>query len=497
MRICLISREFPPDSGWGGIATFVHNLAVGLVEIGQQVEVVSLACGDEDRTEECSGVIVHRVSWRNELEAHQRFLTAMPYSHNILKQTSSLWRKYAQLNNQSPFDVVETPEMFGESIFPALSRRTALVVRLYTPHFKFIAQRLNNVGNSFDHQFLAMLERMTILSADLLTSPSDDLAQFVSEDVNYPRQSIQIIRNPLDVARFCPAGAKFTNSDRRPTILFVGRLEERKGIRYLIDAIPQVVAAIPQAKFVILGNDTAYAGKGSSVLAELKKSLERRNCTKHVQFIDRVPLEELPDYYRSADICVVPSLYDNSPYTCLEAMSCGKPVIGTSAGGIKEYVLDSKTGLIIPPADTNALAEAIIALLKDESRRQRFGEAARQHVLTNFNRLEIARQSVELYEQARSNFRSARHSALYRHPEESLLPATEELLWSYEKMLYDLLYVHSWRFRLKHWSSMIKNRPRLTAAKAVVKLSRLFSRATGMSLPSSVHELESKLETQR
>ena len=105
-------------------------------------------------------------------------------------------------------------------------------------------------------------------------------------------------------------------------VLFVGRLEERKGINYLIAAIPAVVKACPNVEFVIIGDDTSTAEGQTSVLVKLKESLKASNSEKHVTFIDRVPLDSLPSYYRSADVSIVPSVYDNSPYTCLEAMSC-------------------------------------------------------------------------------------------------------------------------------------------------------------------------------
>ena len=124
----------------------------------------------------------------------------------------------------------------------------------------------------------------------------------------------------------------------------------------------------------------------------------------NVQFINRVPLNSLPNYYRSADICVVPSVYDNSPYTCLEAMSCGRAVIGTSAGGTREYLVDGESGVIVPPRDTDALAEAIIGVLADDNERARLALNARARVLEKFQRKEIARQTVELYKLAIARF---------------------------------------------------------------------------------------------
>ena len=204
---------------------------------------------------------------------------------------------------------------------------------------------------------------------------------------------------------FTPVGPQSLDTSGDLTVLFVGRLEERKGVHYLIDAIPEVFAACPNVRFIILGDDTNNAVGQTSVLAELKMKAGALGVEKHIQWIDRVPLDELPSFYRSADICVVPSVYDNSPYTCLEAMSCGRPVIGTSAGGTREYIVHGESGIIVPPRDANAIACALVLLLSDKEKRAALGQAARLRVLRHFQRKEIARQTVELYERATGTFR--------------------------------------------------------------------------------------------
>jgi glycosyltransferase involved in cell wall biosynthesis len=496
MRICLISREFPPDTGWGGIATFVHDLALGLTEIGHEVEVFALAADDQEKTVDYQGVTVHRVRWTGLLEDKQRLLTVMPYSHNILKQIIALWQRFVAAHGDKPFDVVEAPEMFAEGLFVATSKVAPLVVRLYTPHFKFIDEKLHNITAAFDHQFIAMLERMTLLSAHLVTSPSEDLADYICRDMNYCRGNLPIVRDPVNTEKFCPEGPVALKHDGRLTVLFAGRLEARKGIYQLIEAVPQVVGAFPNVQFVLVGRDTNTAPAKKSVLAELKASLRHSGCTENVTFIPGVPSAEMPSYFRSADICVVPSLYDNAPFTCIEALSSGRPVIGTSAGGMKEYVVHGKSGLIIPPADTKALVEAILALLKNDALRRSFGQFARAHVLANFDRKEIARQSVELYKIARLNWQANGDLGLYRKGAGNLLAASEQLIASYERMLYDLLYAHSWRFRLSHWFCMVRDRPRLTLAKGLAKVVGVLSRSFG-GKSRVLSQLEAAIERKR
>lgn len=475
MRICLISREYPPETGFGGIATFVRHLAHGLKDLGHEVEVVSLAKETEKIVDD-GGVRVHRVlpfKIEGDLDAVNR---CMPYSRYVLLTTLSLWRKFFELHRQRPFDVADSPELLAESIYASVLRVVPLVVRLYTPHSKFIAENLHNTAATFDHLFVASLERLAMASADVLTSPSSDLADFVAADLNYPREQIKIVCNPIDPDEFSPEGKQALTPDGRKTVLFVGRLEERKGIPYLIEAVPQILAACPDTRFVVIGDDTINASGGQrSVLADLKVSLHRSGASNSVIFIPRIPLTELPAYYRSADVCVVPSLYDNSPYTCLEAMSCGRPVVGTSAGGTREYVIDGESGLIVPPKDSRALADAIIRLLKDDRYRQDLASNARERVLAKFQRRKIAQECIELYGKAAERFQ-ARRNNVYLRDHEQALPDAAVMLYCFDRMLYNLLYQSSWRFRLSYWRHFLMHRPRLFLAKAVLACYRPFGR---------------------
>src|SRR5207248_203997 len=115
-------------------------------------------------------------------------------------------------------------------LFPALAKIAPLVIRLHTPHSKLVKERLHNFEPTFDHRVLTALERVAMLSADALVSPSEDLAAYVAGDLNLPLERIQIVRNPVDAQQFTPAGKQPADDKASVTVLFVGRLEARKGI---------------------------------------------------------------------------------------------------------------------------------------------------------------------------------------------------------------------------------------------------------------------------
>ncbi len=473
LRICLISREYPPDTGFGGIATFTKHLAHGLASLRHQVHVVTLAKG-KDRSYTEDNVTVHRVMPYFDEHTLNLIDCAMPYSKYVISTSSALWQKFIELHKQEAFDLVDTPELLAEGFYPALTRICPLVIRLYTPHSKFIAEGLHNVTASFDHQFVAMVERIAMIGADVITSPSKDLAQFVAKDLNYPLEQIKIIHNPIDADVFTPHGNRALANDDSLNVLFVGRLEERKGIRYLIEAWKEITQAVPKARLYVIGDDTKTGKQQRSVLAELKKYIDKNNLSENIIFIDRIPLSELPAYYRSADVCVVPSVYDNSPYTCLEAMSCGAAVIGTAAGGMSEYIVHGESGIIVQPKQPSSIATEVISLLQNDQERARLGNNARSRVLINFQRKEVARRMIQLYKQAIDSFLSRQsHSAshpLYTRGAENALSDMEELSAGFNEMLHQFLFQWSYEYRIRTWFNKLRYRPRLYLAKLLLRV---------------------------
>jgi glycosyltransferase involved in cell wall biosynthesis len=473
MRICLVSREYPPDTGWGGVGAYTYQIAHGLVENGHQVDVVALSAERGRRNSPGASVgdpdpriKVHRVDWEDSLGELNLLLVAAPSTHFVLKTGIALWRKFLELHREQSYDVVEAPEHLAAGLFHGITGEVPLVVKLHTPHSKFVAEKYHGVLPTLDNQLICLFERITMLLADSLCSPSVDLAKFVSRDLNIEPQCISTVRNPVDIDRFCPDGAKAIADHSKLTVLFVGRLEPRKGVQYLVDAIPAIYAKHQNVQFVFVGADTNTAAGGGSMLAELKRRLNGTGYAPCVSFVPHVPLDQIPDFYRSADICVVPSLYENAPYTCIEAMACGKPVVTTSAGGSGEYVADRHTGLVVPAASAEALSDAVAFLVKQQHLRQEFGANARSFVTTNLDRRRIAREMEELYRLAIAQHTPS--SKLYKKPADSAVHDALELLCATEQMLFYVLYKLSFEFRCRYWSRFLFKRPRLCLATAAL-----------------------------
>ena len=404
MKICIVSREYPPETLWGGIGTFTYNLAHGLKNIGHDVDVVSFTLG-QDALQYDDGITIHRISspkipfskitWWS-FSKYSLFPFSLLYSYKIMKKIDSLYegRRY---------DAIDFPEHIGEGFFSILFQRWPSLVRLYTPLSLIGELGLRRSTNYFDYFLFGIMEKVSIKKATIVNSPSRNLAALVADKFKFDGE-ISIVYNPIDTDKFAPKKEYHQPDSKTVKVLFVGRLEDRKGAHILAHTIPKIIGAGKQVQFTLLGRDCYGVDGVSSMKDYISDILSREGGLDNVRFLDPVPYHLLVEQYLAADIMVVPSLYDNSPYTCLEAMSCGLPVVGTSAGGMPEYIDNGISGIIVPPGDPDALSKAIIELVDDAEKRKNIGSAARSKALSVFKREVIAKEITKLYSRANREF---------------------------------------------------------------------------------------------
>jgi phosphatidylinositol alpha-mannosyltransferase len=181
--------------------------------------------------------------------------------------------------------------------------------------------------------------------------------------------------------------------DGDPTVLFVGRLEPRKGLVYLVRAFLRLKPSFPRLRLLVVGRDD---GKQQEKLMAMVPPRLRTD----VSFVGSVPQEDLPSYFASADVFCAPSLGGESFGIVLaEAMAVGVPVVCSDIGGYRDLVRDDHEGLLVPPRDPEALAVALGALLDNPARRAALGEVAR-HSAARYAWDVVAGQVAEVYQSA-------------------------------------------------------------------------------------------------
>ena len=396
LNICILSREYPPDTAWGGIGTYSYNLAHGLAAVGQNVHVICQSL-DVDREYEDNGVHVHRVAHKTIFPfkgGFREFLSRWEYSQSIYDKLKEVIKKHH-------IDIVEAPNLSAEGFIYSLHKKTPLVTRLHT-HFSEVINFLGWKKN-IDRRLSCWIENAVIARSDLVTCSTRAHAELVSREAGIPFEKIRIV--PLGIPLPHLNGNSHTAGV--PTVLFVGRLEKRKGVHILVQAIPYVLDKIPNARFIIVGRDSFIDDASVSFSGNLKHSFKERliamlpeHCRKNVEFLGYVSPEDLDKYYRRCDVFAAPSLYESFGLIYVEAMSYAKPVIGCGVGGVLEVIKDGKTGILVPPEDVKRLAGALIDLLRDKQLAENIGQAAQNDVKSRFSLERMIGDTVNLYIEA-------------------------------------------------------------------------------------------------
>jgi glycogen(starch) synthase len=393
VKLVLVTRFYPPDTGGGGIAAYARYVALGLLRRGHQVLVVSQLAPRSQPFQVVEGVPVHRITanftsyrWTRLpiIGRHVRFLRDILYAWRVRQTLSNLAR--AQIPDVVEYADIDAEGLFHPNICP-------YVVKLHTPH-QVLRPYYTSREVPYAQRGIELLEARTIRQADGISSPSHYLANKVAQLYRLNEKSIRWVPNPIDTDFFSPCAE--SGSGNPLAVLYVGRLEPLKGAMVFAAAIPAIARAVSNSRFIFLGADRA-SSSGGSQKQELEAFFEKEGLRDRVQFYGHAEPNVFRDFYRRATVCVVPSLFENCPYTLLEAMACGLPAVVSRAGGMTEMVDDGRTGVLFETGNADALAEATIALLQSPARRNSLGDAARQFVLKKYSLLVGAEATEQFY----------------------------------------------------------------------------------------------------
>jgi glycosyltransferase involved in cell wall biosynthesis len=398
MRIALLSFEYPSETGFGGIGTYAWYQARALARLGHEVHVVSGATAATPlRSSAHDSVTVYRyraggrvMRTLQRLDKHRLWWTK-----NRVENGWCMHLALKQLRRTFDYDLVEMPECGGEGLLVNWFSHLKTVVKFHSP-----AQLIMPTYDvrKLDTRACSLVEKIGIRGADALTSCSRFLADEVKNKMGV-RREVKVIANGIDLDLFdraaqIDARAKFGLPKDRPVILFTGRMEKRKGIHLC----PEICEAILKKHAV------AFAFAGADLFGFMEKELLPRLKSQQlkgsVHYLGKLSLEEVGSCLRQSDLYFIPSLWENCPYSCLEAMAAGRAIVASDAGGLPELIEDGANGLLAKSEDAAAFVRQIERLLEDAALRERLGRAARRTVEERYTDVRIAQQSLDHYRQA-------------------------------------------------------------------------------------------------
>lgn len=307
------------------------------------------------------------------------FLNKITAIFYLVCGTFAVWR----LCRREKYDIIHIHWPLPHFLFGYVAARTCNAPTVISFH----GAELMAVRHKF--KILRPFLRWAISSADRVTANSTHTVKAIQ----------QIFNRPVDII---PFGAALPEPDFTQTpkpgehkqILFVGRLVERKGVRYLIQAA-NTLSRHHKIKVNIVGTGPE--------LPALKQLTQQLNLDDVVILHGQVSAEQLQTHYQNCDIFVLPAIIDSKGDTeglgvvVIEAMTYKKPVIASAVGGITDLVISERTGLAIPPGDTDALAKAIARLITDNQLAHRLAQAGYEHIQKNYSWQAIIDRLINLY----------------------------------------------------------------------------------------------------
>src|SRR6266850_5992781 len=241
------------------------------------------------------------------------------------------------------------------------------------------------------------VQRYACQFADCILVNADAVKDWLVDE-GYAESKIAVIRNGVDLARFddAPPPSRVRRElglpDTAPLVGVISRLTRLKGLEHFLEAAAMVRSRVPDARFLIAGETSPM---DREYLGELQQYAERCGVAESVIFTGL--RRDVPAVLSSLDVSVMPSLNEALSNVVLESMAAGAPTVASRVGGTPEAIVDGVTGVLVPPADPSALADAIVQLLNDGRLATHLGAAARARIVDHFSVRRMVRSTEDLY----------------------------------------------------------------------------------------------------
>jgi glycosyltransferase involved in cell wall biosynthesis len=381
-------------------ATYVHDINRHLVRRGHEVTVVTPGLPGTALRDAFDGVDVVRFplslppdltygkvaqSRVNRRQKLGRLVAMVRYLHAQLRAT-------VRAGRERGVDVVHAHWAIPTGPAATAAARTLGVPCFITLHGGDVYVNESQGYDFPTRPYVRPVLRWTLRSAQGLTAISEDCKHHALR-AGARDADVHLIWNGADLRRFSPApeGGEAAGFGRH-MIFACRQLFPRKGIRFLVEAVARIADRFPEVELVLAGDGFERA--------ELEELARRLGIAERTRFLGWVPNAELPRFYRSAAVSVIPSLEEGFGIPAAEAMGCEVPVVASDAGGLPEVVEDGVTGLVVPRGDVDALADALVRLLSDADLRRRMGREGRKRALRRFDWDHSAERFEALFREA-------------------------------------------------------------------------------------------------
>jgi glycosyltransferase involved in cell wall biosynthesis len=371
MKILYISNEYPPETGFGGIGTYTKHAAEGMTARGHCVHVLSRSSTGIPGQYDLNGVTIHRVPLEPyKLPEGKLFYLfrnfcyrQIPHTLQRMAWAAAVRKTVSKLLDDHTFDIIEYPECGAEGFF--LKNISKQVVRLHTPWY--MIRILDTIQEPIlDRFILTTIEKIAVRNATHITSPSLALAKIIKKE--WKTGDIRVIPNFLPSNGYKPS--------QGTDWIYTGRIEKRKGVDILICAYAQLCMTHNPPRLKLIGRAYGILPDKCLYGDYIKKLISENGMNERSQWIEGVDHDDIQMHLQNSSVAIFPSIWENFPYTCLEAMACGLTVIASDTGGFPELIKNNMDGLLVKVNDVHSLSAAMELLLQDVGLRKKLGECA-------------------------------------------------------------------------------------------------------------------------
>ncbi len=399
LTLVFLCEDYPPAL-LGGIARFTKDKATALADKGHKVHVIARG-HDHDTVDFENGVWVHRIVAKVHKRPPAVRAINLPASH--WNQSMSYLEEIDRISSHRTVDIVEAPVWNVPGLACMLSQRYRVLTSLQTtlkisePYRPDLHRDPSTLRNFVEPIIAA--ERMLIAESDAVIAISKAIADEVEAAYDLKIGKHRLYVAPLGMPDWADRDVPPENIclDAGPTkILFVGRLETRKGIDLLLEAAPILTERHPDVTIDIVGDDSIRLGDGSTYRERFEAAYPALAGTR-VMFHGKLPDDALRAHYKTCDIFVAPSRFESFGLIYLEAMMFAKPVIACDAGGVAEVVDANVTGILAEPGSAPELLGALERLIGDPALRIKLGRNGRSRYERRFSDVEMAECALRGY----------------------------------------------------------------------------------------------------
>lgn len=395
MNILFISSEYPPETGNGGIGTYTFNAASELVLMGHNVHVIAARSSGKEETIISNGVVIHRTLPEkyplpeNKLFFPLRIICYKLFPHLLIRLTwtNAVKRKFEKLINEGhKFDIIEYPECGGEGLEIKCPENCALIARLHTPWE--IVRKYDLLRESpGDRILLPFIEKLSVLRSHAVSTPSNALSTLIK--CKWKLKNIHVIPNPIQTEKI-PLTKDYG-------WIYTGRVERRKGVHILVSAYSQICKHYNPPPLKIIGKEYGLLPDKTCYGDYIRKLISESSCSNRIEWIEGCCHEQLIKYLSVSSVAFFPSLWENFPYSCIEAMTAGLAVVVSDCGGFPEIVEHKKSGLLVKNNSAHEWENTMQQLITNKGLVSYLGQNAQKRILKKFDSKIICKSMETFY----------------------------------------------------------------------------------------------------